>query len=1191
MKFQEIFRFEINFQLRQVTTWIYFAVVLAFTALSAWSMIDTVREGDYSLNSPVIVSLLTAIASMFGLLLTAAVAGSAAVRDIQSRIEPLMYTTSINKLTYLSARFLAVFSIHLLVLVLSLVLLYMATFVPAFEEFFVPSKAASFIHAFFLFAVPNAFLTTGILFSLGVLTRKSMAGYLGAALLFFIALMTMDIIAGELGLWELGKKIDPSGLTVLRELRLIQTPLEIKTDFVTLSPSLLINRLIWIGIACAFLLLAYFRLSFVHHTSGSKKRSARSNIISAERESRNWSTPVSVPSDFRNFDLNSKLRQAKFLILQFFGDMIKGKVWLLIFVTAFILVVASEEVLEGQLGVPIIPTTWRVLQLLNFLAVGIVVAVMITFYAGELIWKERDARVNEMTDASPVPDWVLFISKLAALSLMIIFIQSIFLLSGLIIQLMQGYHDFDLWLYLKVLFGFRFIDLLLFAIVALTVHVLVNQKYLGHLVVFLTFCYMEFSGSLGLNHNLLIFGSDPGWSYSEISGFDPHVTPWLWFKFYWMSWAILLALVIHLFWTRGKENSFSKRLTKAKNSIFGTTAKVGIPAILVIFLVGGYIFYNTNVLNKYITAEESTERRVLYEKKYGKFDKIPQPLLSGIKLKGEIYPERRKVEIDGEYKLVNKTEVDIDTIHISTTSGIDVPEMKFSRSSKEVLIDNNLGHRIYKLNRPLKAGDSITLKFKAILDQEGFSNWGIDDAVVKNGTYLGFHLMPDVGYETHREIRDTLKRKKYNLPPQPAVSSVYDQEARMDLFGEQQLSFEAVLGTSAEQTAVTAGSLQRSWLENGRRYFHYKTDVPIRHNYEIFSAVYEVHRAKWKDVELRIFYHPDHTKNLERMANGMMASLEYFSKNFSPYPHRQMNLVEYPGNGVGLNGNPVTMSYSEGFSFFELEKETRNLDFPFAVIAHEVAHQWWGGELRPAYVEGSALLTESLAWYSAMMVVQETYGEEHLERLVRVLRREYLTPRSAADVPLLRATDKFNAYRKGPFAMYALKEYVGGKKVNLALKRLLQKFDSGQPPLPTSLDLYAELKTITPDSLQYLLKDLFERNTYWELKAENAVATPAKNGEWIVNFSVTTKKDAINKEGIVTEFSMDDYVEIGIYANSPEGDLGEVLHLEKHKLKSGEQTIKITVSKEPDVAGIDPNRLLIDQDIYDNFSAITVEKN
>lgn len=1187
MKFKEILRFELYFQLRQVTNWLYIIVILFFTVMAALSMIDNVKEGEYFLNSPVIISFIAAVSSMFGLLLAAAVAGSTAVRDIQTRMDPLIYTSSLKKLSYLSARFLVAFVINLMVITLTLVLLYFGSYLSPLEEFFSTSNVFSFLDAFLLFAVPNAFLNSGILFSLSLITRKSLAGYLGAGLLFFISLMTMDIIAGELGLWDIGKKLDPSGLTVLKELRLTQTPLENKQDFIPLSSSLLVNRLIWIGAACSFLLLAYWRFNFIHIASGCNKHWTKSKkSISTEKERSNWSTHVYAPTVAICFDFNTKLRQVKYLALTSFSKMIKEKVWFLIIITAFILVVASEEMLEGQLGVPIFPTTWRVLELLNFLAVTIVTAMLISFYAGELVWKERDTRINEMTDVSPVPDWVLFISKLISLNIMIAFIQIIFLFTGLLIQILQGYYNIDLGLYIKVLLGFRFIDLFLFSIVALAIHVLVNQKYIGHLLVFVTYYYMRLPDVFGLDHHLLIYGSDPGLPYSEISGFDPHIVPWLWFKLYWISWAGALALLIYLFWNRGNEINLSKRITKAKLHIPGTVSRIGIPTILTMLLVGGFILYNTNILNIHYTSDEAMERRALYELKYGKFDRIPQPLLRGIKLMCEIYPESRTIEIEGIYKLINKAGVDIDTIHVNKSTGTEIPEMKFSKSSHEVLIDDDLGHRIYKLNTPLKPGDSITMEFKVIIKHKGFSNWGIDNTVVQNGTYMGYHLMPDIGYETDREISDSIKREKYNLTPKSAVRSVYDKQARMDLFGEQQLSFDAILGTSIDQTAVTAGSLQRTWVEKGRRYFHYKTNAPIRHNYEIFSADYKVHKAKWKNVKINIYYHDKHGKNVARMAHAMVASLEYYSKHFSDYPYGQLNLVEYPRSGVGLNGNPITMSYSEGFSFFQMEKERRDLDFPFAVIAHEVAHQWWGGLLRPAYVEGSALLTESLAWYSAIMVVEKTYGLDHLERLVRILRNEYLTPRSAADVPLLKATDRFSAYRKGPFAMYALKEYVGGENVNVALNRLLRKFEPGQPPLPTSLDLYTELKSVTPDSLQYLLGDLFERNTFWKLKANKATVEKVGNDVWEVSFDFVTKKVAIDEKGRETEYQMNDYVEIAIYSNSPEGDLGELLYLRKHQLSSGLQTLKIKVSKEPDLAGIDPNRLLIDQQIYDNFAPI-----
>ena len=69
-----------------------------------------------------------------------------------------------------------------------------------------------------------------------------------------------------------------------------------------------------------------------------------------------------------------------------------------------------------------------------------------------------------------------------------------------------------------------------------------------------------------------------------------------------------------------------------------------------------------------------------------------------------------------------------------------------------------------------------------------------------------------------------------------------------------------------------------------------------------------------------------------------------------------------------------------------------------------------------------------------------------------------------------------------------MREYIGKDRVDDALRSLLKKHGSGAPPLPTSLDLYRELQAVTPDSFQYLLHDLFEKNTFWELETERATA-------------------------------------------------------------------------------------------------------
>jgi hypothetical protein len=271
------------------------------------------------------------------------------------------------------------------------------------------------------------------------------------------------------------------------------------------------------------------------------------------------------------------------------------------------------------------------------------------------------------------------------------------------------------------------------------------------------------------------------------------------------------------------------------------------------------------------------------------------------------------------------------------------------------------------------------------------------------------------------------------------------------------------------------------------------------------------------------------------------------------------------------------------FSLFDAERDPRRIDMPFAVTAHEVAHQFQPVSAR---MEGRALLSESFAWYAAMGVIEEEYGAAHLQRFLGFMRRSYLTPRSRADVPLLRANDSFLGYRKGPFAMYALREYVGQDRVDLAWRRLRERHASHERPFATSLDLYRELREVTPDSLHTLLGDLLERNTFWELTTERATAEPTSDGAWWVRLEVEAHKVVVDTMGTETDMPMDDLVEIGVYApaeaGEEAGDAGDLLYLAMHRIRIGPQTITITVPARPARAGIDPRHLLIDVQPSDN---------
>ncbi|HEY9285599.1 MAG TPA: hypothetical protein VIP46_19270, partial [Pyrinomonadaceae bacterium] len=900
------------------------------------------------------------------------------------------------------------------------------------------------------------------------------------------------------------------------------------------------------------------------------------------------SATAAVPRVRRTFGPATRVRQTLAVARESFKLIVKGWGGPALVCLAVLVNLVGPLYFQDE-GFPQLPTTGQFVNVLEYAAdngIWLVIPLLIVYYAGELVWREREARLNEITGAAPVPVWVSFAGKFAGVAFALAAAQALITAAAMLVQARMGYYEFEPGLYARVLFGIRLTDYLLFALLALVVQVLVNQKYVGHLIAVIAYLLVAFGPQFGVEPGLLVYGSDPGWSYSDMRGLQPFVGPWLLFKLYWAAWALLLAVAGVLLWPRGTERALRTRLRVARSRLTRRTAAPALAAASLVLTFGGLIYYNTSVLYASHAPPSGEEWRAEYERRYGGYARAPQPRPVAVNLRVEIYPQRRTVEIRGTYHLLNKTEATIEAIHVATALGVETRAVGFDRPARAELLDEKLGHRIYALETPLRPGDSLRFEFEVRYDPRGFPTSGIDASVVPNGTFFGMGWLPGVGYEDGREVQDAGQRRALGLTPRPEVTPHDDPAALMDVAWLEPIMFEAVVGTDEGQTAVAPGALRRAWAEDGRRYFHYATDAPILNNFAFFSAAYAVREARWNDVEIQIFHHPAHAMNVERMMRSVKASLEFLTKRLGPYPHRQIRFVEHPGSGRTLYAHPVNIRYMEGFSLINPEAEPRGIDLPSAVVAHEVAHQWWGNQLVPAPVEGGALLVEGLAWYSALEIVEAHHGREQLERLLGAMRASYLGPRPRAGPPLLRANDRFLYYRKGPLALYAVREYVGVDRVEAALRRFFERHGSRKPPLPTTLDLYRELQAVTPPELRYLLADLFEANTYWELAAKRVEAERTGTGGWRVTLDVRAREVVVDEAGVETEVPMDDLVEIGVFAAAGDGGTAAPPYLRMHRVRSGEQRITLTVPWEPARAGIDPRNLLIDVEAGDNIAEV-----
>ncbi|MCC2547544.1 hypothetical protein LJY25_13895 [Hymenobacter sp. BT175] len=1199
--FLEIVRFELWYRFRQPATYIYLGVLAglgilfmmltggAFQGVSA-----ALGSSKVYANSPfTLAQLMMPVSVLAGVLITTAMMGNAVLRDFDYRIHPLFFTTPISKAGYLGGRFTGAILATAFVLLGIPLGLFLGTLMPGIQlDKLGPFSLMGYLQPFITVLVPNLLLTGAIFFTLATLTRNVLATYVGTILFLILYIVSRNLLR-DLDNETLANLLDPLGAASRSLTTKYWTTAEKNTRLLPLDANWLMNRALWLGIAGAVLGLCYYRFRFSFAIADASPRVRRE----AEKPGVLPVAPsLELPVVRQDFSSGQHLRQFGRLVMLEFKGIIKSVYFIAIVVTGLAFLLSSATQIGKLFGTATFPVTPNVV----FLFLGsftLFILAVITFYAGELVWRERDSHINQIYDALPLPNWVPFTSKLGALMLVQVVMLLIVLVAGLITQIIYGYFEFELGVYLKWLFGLKLIDYLLLCVLAMLVQVLVNNKYLGHFVMVLYYVFTLFAGQLGLEHNLFSYGSDPGLQYSAMNGFGHFVVPYLWFKLYWGALAVAFAVVANAFWVRGTETHWPTRVRLAARRLTGPARLSLVAALLLFVATGGFIFYNTNILNRYQTSKAREKEQVQYEKAYKRYGSRPQPRIVAVAVNVDLFPSRQEAQVKGTYWLRNKTARHIDSVQLNLPAEARIRELSVA-GAQTVLRDSLAGFYIQRLTKPLAPGDSVQLRFNLAYVAKGFENSTGRINVVYNGTFANSSVLPSIGYSKNSELSDEDARKKNGLPPQPRMASVRDTAAARNnalSTDADWVRYEAVVSTEPDQIALSPGYLQREWVENGRRYFSYKMDAPILNFFSYQSARYAVRKDKWQNVDIAIYYQPGHEYNLDRMVRGVKDALTYYSAAFGPYQHRQVRILEFPGYRSFAQSFPNTIPFSEAIGFIADVDDTdpESVDYPYYVTAHEVAHQWWGHQVVGADVQGSTLLIETLSQYSALMVMKRTYGEAMMKKFLKYETDRYLTGRGTErrkELPLaLVENQQYIHYNKGSLVMYTLQDYLGEDKVNSALKAFLAQYKFQQPPYTNSLELVRYLRGAAPDSLQYLVTDMFEKITLYENRTDSASYKKLPNGQYQVNLAINAKKFYADSLGNENEAKMNDWVDVGVLARRKEkGQWRDVyLYRRKQRLHAGLNRIAVTVAEKPEKAGVDPFAQLIDRNPGDNVKTLT----
>jgi aminopeptidase N len=240
--------------------------------------------------------------------------------------------------------------------------------------------------------------------------------------------------------------------------------------------------------------------------------------------------------------------------------------------------------------------------------------------------------------------------------------------------------------------------------------------------------------------------------------------------------------------------------------------------------------------------------------------------------------------------------------------------------------------------------------------------------------------------------------------------------------------------------------------------------------------------------------------------------------------------------------------------------------------------------------QGASMLVESFAQYSALLVMERTYGRDMMRRFLKYELDRYLRGRGGEvleELPLARVENQpYIHYQKGSLAMYWLKEVVGEAQVNRAMARLLQQYAFKPAPYPNTLDFLKLLREEAGPEHNALIDDLFLKITLLDVKAVNAKSVKRADGQYEVSFDVEAKKFHADGKGKETEAPLDEPFDIGVFSAEPgraDYTAQSVLAFTRQRIHTGKQTVTLTVAKAPLWVGVDPYNKRIDRNSADNL--------
>lgn len=1172
-----ILRFEMGYHFRQVT---FRIAALLFLALGVMMPFGNFGGSEIHRNAPHVTNFIICLLTLFTIFVGTLACAAVVLRDSQHRMEPLIFTTSISRRPYFTARLLGLLGAVFLLLCLAAIGTVTVIFFAPSERLG-PFRLLHYLVPLLTFGLPGVVFCCSIVFATAMLTRNVRLVYTAGVLMFIIyftasILGNSPVMAGSIpapgGPGWFSVLIDPFGLTAFFGETMNWTAWRRNQELFPLTPMFIANRLLWTTISVAMLGWAYSRFKFRALT---EKDSKTNRATHTELAPAIPYRTVSVRTQESRYSIQAFLRIMRLETKTLFGPVITTLIFALwVFFNA---VELFENLSNGPYGVRSYAASGILAEQLVAVRPALL---LIIFYASELIHREKATGIQPLIFATPVPVTVFAVAKSLALVVWILALLTVHMAVGIAVQWYSGFETFEWGTYFS-LYYYAGLPLVLYAILILFIQTAVPNKYLGMLLSGLIIGIFIFGRKLGFDSYLARYAMAPRLRYSDFDGFGHSGSSFGWHMLYWAFIAMALAGMAVRVWP-GARTYLHKRIRTSLIPI-GRVSAFTCLCIPLAIGTGFYIRYKTGHSAHNRTGAADTEWQARYERKYKPLENLPQPVITSVNLHTDLFPADHYYTVKGFLKIKNKSKQPITRLCIGIDPDIEPIEIQLKNGTREAS-DETFGQYWYRPERPLLPGEETTVHFTIRADRSPFRTFNSENAVASNGSYIELEkYLPHFGYQPAYEIEDPEQRRQNGLPPRKSTLST-DRDYHF-------IHFQNIISTEPDQQVVTTGTLIKSWKQAGRRYFHYQSQEPVPYMFALSSARYAVKTEQYKGTTFRIYHHPGHPQNVPAMQQAMKDAVDYGNANFGNYQYRELALAEIPHYPGSATAYPGVIFSQERANFRSNFRDTTGFNFTYATTAHETAHQWWAGRVATPAGPGHAL-SESLAKYTEAVVTEKRFGKWYLRPYQVKDSQLYFAYRSAMgerEIPLLECAEQpFVHYQKGGLAMYRLKEVLGEAHVAHALRELVMRH--GYPlQKPTATDLIDALKRGTNAAQARLIDELFRKVVVFDNDIKILSHKSLPNNKQLLTLEINIRKTD-ETSGKPVPMVPDDAMDVAVFKEEvfPAAGAGAPapIYLQRHHFSKARSVISIMVPRGPVTVMLDPLSYMLDMSDQNNAVAL-----